>query len=401
MRPRSTVPVPRLALLTAALAAVGVFNCVDAAVETTSGDEDVGTARQEIHIAAPHRKLLWTNDNATGGEAVVWALGTSGDAITQRLWRFAQWQARGISGQRLLWQRTTDGLVSFWTITDGGEYLSHVYWTPTLSGLQARGVTRVSPLGGDPQDYLVLFERQQADGVHAYVSRVSASGSFGAPRDLGAVRAGHRPVSFARAVDGTYRLLLANASTPGRATLERFRASPTGGFTRDGRVAGFDLPARGLVGYAATSFTVQFPIVLTSAPAYAVLFSRQDGEAIVLLLDAQHNEVSTEPKSAGGPWKAVSIDGGQFTPCSTVNDGHGSVAAVGAGGSGDPWNDQQHLFCVESVDRGECTHRVTEEGPRLWVGCHSCVERVCAADPYCCNVRWDWLCRGAGLGCVI
>jgi hypothetical protein len=55
-----------------------------------------------------------------------------------------------------------------------------------------------------------------------------------------------------------------------------------------------------------------------------------------------------------------------------------------------------NLTCSEGA--GSCSHTVCREGGALVSSCDdppvspSCVADVCAADPFCCNTNWDWIC---------
>ena len=41
---------------------------------------------------------------------------------------------------------------------------------------------------------------------------------------------------------------------------------------------------------------------------------------------------------------------------------------------------------------GSCTHDKCSAGGKLVSGCDPCVTQICAADPYCCNTKWDTQC---------
>jgi hypothetical protein len=43
---------------------------------------------------------------------------------------------------------------------------------------------------------------------------------------------------------------------------------------------------------------------------------------------------------------------------------------------------------------GTCAHSDCTSGTKLTSGCDPCVTKICAADPYCCNTKWDSVCVG-------
>lgn len=81
-------------------------------------------------------------------------------------------------------------------------------------------------------------------------------------------------------------------------------------------------------------------------------------------------------------------------PCVT------SVCAVDAFCCSNSWDG----ICVGQVETvcgradcvsASCAHLVCDTGVALTVGCHPCVDSICAADPFCCSNSWDGLCVGA------
>jgi hypothetical protein len=52
--------------------------------------------------------------------------------------------------------------------------------------------------------------------------------------------------------------------------------------------------------------------------------------------------------------------------------------------------------CNGQVDEGcnTCAHDLCVTGVALTLGCHPCVNQVCAIDPFCCNTSWDGICVG-------
>ena len=45
-----------------------------------------------------------------------------------------------------------------------------------------------------------------------------------------------------------------------------------------------------------------------------------------------------------------------------------------------------------------CGHTLCATGLKLIVGCHDCVDVICAVDPWCCTVNWDSICVGRVAG---
>jgi hypothetical protein len=41
---------------------------------------------------------------------------------------------------------------------------------------------------------------------------------------------------------------------------------------------------------------------------------------------------------------------------------------------------------------GTCAHATNIKGEALKSDCNSCSQKVCDADPYCCNTTWDFPC---------
>jgi len=62
---------------------------------------------------------------------------------------------------------------------------------------------------------------------------------------------------------------------------------------------------------------------------------------------------------------------------------------------GDPIPQGGNQLMARSFPVG-CTHSPCQQGPVLVAGCgpNECVAWICAADPFCCAVRWDGICVG-------
>ncbi|HMG56057.1 MAG TPA: hypothetical protein VK601_21310, partial [Kofleriaceae bacterium] len=41
-----------------------------------------------------------------------------------------------------------------------------------------------------------------------------------------------------------------------------------------------------------------------------------------------------------------------------------------------------------------CAHPICTAGVALTASCDACATRICAADSFCCNTRWDSICVG-------
>ena len=105
----------------------------------------------------------------------------------------------------------------------------------------------------------------------------------------------------------------------------------------------------------------------------------------------------TADDGCGCPFDLCSSPGSPQTPgCDPCVD---SVCAV------DPFccSFQWDGICVGEVESvclradcisPSCDHLLCDAGTPLVVGCHTCVDDICAADPFCCSVSWDGICVG-------
>ncbi len=80
------------------------------------------------------------------------------------------------------------------------------------------------------------------------------------------------------------------------------------------------------------------------------------------------------PKDAGAPDANVPKDSGPSTDAAPPKDA-GPAPDAGAPTS-------------------TCTHSECSTGTKLKKTCDTCVGKICAADSYCCNTRWDSICVG-------
>ena len=266
-----------------------------------------------ITYTAPNLKwIMWRRD---GSVALTKRDRNTGTLTTRRVWSFySHWQAVGVAGNKLLWQRTDIDQASLWTIDDHGNYAGHRYLTPAWAGYRAVSISAVaegcSALLPAYREYDVVYYQP---GYYPYVQRVDNEGQLvGGPEIIYQYQWNYALRDFRKDTYGRWRTLWSDNA--GNAVViqinrsqswtalrrDHYRVQPT---SKD-----YQAPGNGFI---ATSFQTAQD---TDSEVFGdnLLFSRDDGQAVIMSLNPlgePYDEVFVTVPGSGSGWSADSLAG--------------------------------------------------------------------------------------------
>ena len=161
-----------VALLAAGLLAPG---CVQ---DQDDDLEGAYTTEQAALLSYDSPRLNWIMYDRPGGASLTRRDAATGAVSVTRNHQFSShWDAVGVAGNKLLWQRTDIDQTNLWTIDDAGNFVRFASLTPPWQGFKAVGISAMqdgcTDLLPEFRQYGVLFFRQ---GFFPYLQIVDDTG---------------------------------------------------------------------------------------------------------------------------------------------------------------------------------------------------------------------------------
>ncbi|UQA62512.1 hypothetical protein [Polyangium aurulentum] len=97
----------------------------------------------------------------------------------------------------------------------------------------------------------------------------------------------------------------------------------------------------------------------------------------------------------GGGWTtASSSSSGPASSSSSSSSAASSSSSASSSSASSSSSSASSSSSSGSGGGSTCAHEVCSQGDKLDLGCESCVDQVCAQDPFCCEQQWDGQCVG-------